>query len=60
VAELNVSNQDDVNRIKGKIESARREIEKTEKQIVGYENDLIAIQMSEMSQLTTSFEEDAV
>jgi hypothetical protein len=60
VAELNVSNQDDVNRIKGKIESARREIEKTEKLIVGYENDLIAIQMSEMSQLTTSFEEDAV
>jgi hypothetical protein len=59
VAELNVSNQDDVNRIKGKIESARREIEKTEKLIVGYENDLIAIQMSEMSQLTTSFEEDA-
>jgi hypothetical protein len=59
VAELNVSNQDDVNRIKGKIESARREIEKTEKQIEGYENDLIAIQMSEMSQLSTSFEEDA-
>ncbi len=60
VADLNVTNQDDVNRIKGKIESARREIEKTEKQICEYENDLIAIQMSEMSQLTTSFEEDAV
>ena len=59
VAELNVSNQEDVDRIKNKIEQAQRDIEKTEKLITGYENDLIAIQMSEMSQLTTSFEEDA-
>jgi len=59
VAELNVSNQADVNRIKDRIESARLEIEKTEKLIAEYENDLIAIQMSEMSQLSTSFEDDA-
>ncbi len=59
VAELNVTNQEDVNRIKGRIESARLEIEKTEKLIAEYENDLIAIQMSEMSQLSTSFEEDS-
>ncbi len=59
VAELNTSNKEDVDRIKSKIEQAKREIEKSENLIAGYENDLIAIQMSEMSQLTTSFEEDA-
>jgi hypothetical protein len=59
VAELNVTNQVDVDNIKEKIESARRDIEKSEKRIAEYENDLIAIQMSEMSQLTTSFEESA-
>jgi hypothetical protein len=59
VAELNVTNQDDVDRIKSKIASAQRDIEKTNKLIEGYENDLIAIQMSELSQLSASFEEDA-
>ena len=59
VAELNASNKEDVDRIKSKIEQAKREIEKSEKLVARYENDLIAIQMSEMSQLTTSFEEDA-
>jgi hypothetical protein len=57
VAELNVSNQDDVDKIKSQIKSAQADIEKTNKRIAGYENDLIAIQMSEMSQLTATFEE---
>jgi hypothetical protein len=59
VTELNVTNQDDVDKIKSKIKSAQDDIEKSNKRIAGYENDLIAIQMSEMSQLSASFEESA-
>jgi len=59
VADLNQNNQRDIDRIKKRIQDAKEEIEKTKLRIAEYENDLVAIQMSEMSQLTTSFEEDA-
>lgn len=59
VADLNQNNQRDIERLNKRIEEAHQEIAKTKELIAEYENDLVAIQMSEMSQLATSFEEDA-
>jgi hypothetical protein len=59
VSELNVTNQSDVESLKNKIKTAKREIENTENFIEGWKNDIVAIQMSEMSQLSAVFEESA-
>jgi hypothetical protein len=58
VADLNVSNQRDVKKLKSRIETAQNEIEGREKLIKRCETELMAIQMSEISQLSASFEEN--
>jgi hypothetical protein len=57
VAELNTSNKYDVSRLSEKIIAAKESIEKLKGQISDHEQDLIAIQMSELSQLSACFEE---
>jgi hypothetical protein len=57
VTDLNDSNKTDVGVLNDKIKSAREVIERNVASIKGYEQDLIAIQMSELSQLSASFEE---
>ena len=59
VGDLNVSNQSDVENIRERIASAQESIDKQRGLITKYETELMAIQMSELSQLDTSFEEDA-
>jgi hypothetical protein len=59
VAELNASNESDVARLNEKIRDAKESVERILGQISDHEQDLIAIQMSELSQLSASFEEDA-
>jgi len=59
VADLNESNQRDVAKLQSRIETAKQEIEAREKQIKRCETELMAIQMSEISQLSASFEENA-
>ena len=59
VTDLNDSNKGDVGALNDKIKSAREVIERNIASIKGYEQDLIAIQMSELSQLSASFEESA-
>tara|TARA_R110000787_G_scaffold135158_1_gene247477 strand:- start:818 stop:1501 length:684 start_codon:yes stop_codon:yes gene_type:complete len=59
VADLNDSNKGDVQTLNNAIKSARAEIERNIVAIKDYEQDLIAIQMSELSQLSASFEESA-
>jgi hypothetical protein len=59
VGDLNVSNQYDVGRIRERIVDAEATIEKQRALITKYETELMAIQMSELSQLDSSFEESA-
>ena len=59
VADLNVSNQRDVDKLKDRIETAQNEIEARKELIKRCETELMAIQMSEISQLSASFEENA-
>jgi len=59
IAELNSSNESDVARLNEKIRNAKESIETLKGQISDHEQDLIAIQMSELSQLSASFEESA-
>jgi hypothetical protein len=59
VTDLNNSNKGDVQALNDAIKSAREEIERNIAAIKSYEQDLIAIQMSELSQLSASFEESA-
>jgi len=59
IAELNTSNERDVTKLNEKIRDAKESIETLKGQISDHEQDLIAIQMSELSQLSASFEESA-
>lgn len=59
VCDLNSSNQGDVEQIKNRIESAREKIEQSKQDIKQYEAELMAIQMSELSQFNSIAEEDA-
>jgi hypothetical protein len=59
VGDIGSSNQRDVENIKSSIESAREKIATCKKDIKQYEAELMAIQMSELSQLDSIVEEDA-
>jgi hypothetical protein len=54
-----MSNQDDVKSILRQIEYAKKEVGKINQNIERFEAELIAIQMSELSQLSASFEDDS-
>lgn len=58
VADLNQVNHSDVERIDRKIADAKETIEQLKAQITEYETERVAIQMAEMSQLSSSFEDD--
>ena len=59
VGDLNVSNQSDVGHIRERIASAQEQIVKQRELITKYETDLMAIQMSELSQLGTLLDDEA-
>jgi hypothetical protein len=59
VGDIGSSNQRDVEHIKNRIESALEKIEQTKQDIKQYEAELMAIQMSELSQFDSIVEEDA-
>jgi hypothetical protein len=59
VEDLHMSNQDDVKSILRQIEYAKKEVGKINQNIERFEAELIAIQMSELSQLSASFEDDS-
>ena len=59
VADIGANNQRDIEQIRSRIASAKETIEQAHKSITQYEAELVAIQMSELSQLGSTLEEDA-
>ena len=54
--DIGANNKEDVDRIKSRIAKAKETIETANKNIAQYEAELMAIQMSELSQLDSSYE----